>query len=204
MTSLPIPRSRSSLSIWPCLLVLALITSGCAMVHTAESLRSQTATPHADRAAQAFQEATALVTRSGRYTLIELGPDDTQRALMQQLVQTSIPASMDATVGDGLHFILSRTGYRICDKSHDAGALNLFALPLPAAHYRLGPMTLRQALLTLIGPAWTLQVNEARRQVCVSSIDATQHPLPASAGISAASSSAPPPGAIPSALELQP
>jgi type IV pili sensor histidine kinase/response regulator len=40
------------------------------------------------------------------------------------------------------------------------------ALPLPAAHYRLGPVLLRDALLTLAGPVWDLQVDDGERKVC--------------------------------------
>jgi type IV pili sensor histidine kinase/response regulator len=177
------------------------------VLNASEPFQTQTApaqTAQTDKTPPDSQNGVALVSRAGRYTLIELGPDDAQRALMQQLVQTSIPVSMDATVGDGLRFLLSRTGYRICDEGHDVWALDLFALPLPAAHYRLGPMTLRQALLTLIGPAWTLQVNEARRQVCVTPIDAAEYRQPVSTGVAAASSPAPRPADIPTNSERQP
>lgn len=203
MTSPSISRIQCGRAIWLCLLVLVQTTSGCAVLNATEPVHEQTATRQADKTPSNSQDGVALVSRAGRYTLIELGPDDAQRALMQQLVQTSIPVSMDATVGDGLHFLLARTGYRICDEGHDAWALDLFALPLPAAHYRLGPMTLRQALLTLIGPAWTLQVNEARRQVCVTPIDATEFLQPASAGV-APSASAPRPVDTPTPSERQP
>lgn len=42
----------------------------------------------------------------------------------------------------------------------------LFAHPLAASHYRLGPMSLRTALQLLAGPAWELQVNELDRKIC--------------------------------------
>jgi type IV pili sensor histidine kinase/response regulator len=42
----------------------------------------------------------------------------------------------------------------------------LYALPLPAAHRHLGPMTLRDALLTLAGPAWELHADDRARQIC--------------------------------------
>jgi type IV pili sensor histidine kinase/response regulator len=77
------------------------------------------------------------LTRQGRYTLA-------------------------ATVGEALHHVLRQSGYRLCE-SPDAA---LSALPLPAAHRRLGPMTLRDALLTLAGPAWNLSVDDFSRQVC--------------------------------------
>ena len=49
-----------------------------------------------------------------------------------------------------------------------AEAATLYALPLPAAHLRLGPLMLRDALLTLAGPAWELSVDDLTRQVCFS------------------------------------
>jgi len=42
----------------------------------------------------------------------------------------------------------------------------LFALPLPAAHFQLGPMVLRSALLTLAGPGWALRIDDLKRQLC--------------------------------------
>ncbi len=200
MTSPSTSRSLHRRAICPCLLVLAMINSGCAVVHATEPAHPQTAALRADHPNQASQEGAALVTRAGRYTLIELNPDDAQRVLMQQLVQTSIPASMDTTVGDGLRFLLSRTGYRICDS---VIALDLYAMPLPAAHFRLGPMTLRQALLTVIGPAWALQVNEASRQVCVIPIDGTE-PLPASSARKTATTVSHPADRTQSPSERQP
>ncbi|PUB42728.1 conjugative transfer region protein (TIGR03748 family), partial [Pseudomonas sp. GV047] len=42
----------------------------------------------------------------------------------------------------------------------------LFTRPLPAAHYRLGPIPLRNALQVLAGPAWQLTTDEVSRSVC--------------------------------------
>ena len=105
------------------------------------------------------------VVRDGRYTLIELMPDDAQRDLMQQVIDLTIPATDHATVGDALHYVLRRSGYRLCDEHADTTAV-LYALPLPAAHERLGPIALREALQLLAGPRWTLQVNDETREVC--------------------------------------
>ena len=44
--------------------------------------------------------------------------------------------------------------------------IELYALPLPAVHLHLGPMTLRDALLTLAGPAWELHADDRARQIC--------------------------------------
>jgi len=103
------------------------------------------------------------VVRYGRYTLVELAPEPAQRDLLQQTVEVSIPPTLDANVGDAMRHVLLRSGYRLCD-AIDADAL--YALPLPAAHLRLGPLLLRDALLTLAGPAWTLSVDDLSREVC--------------------------------------
>ena len=118
------------------------------------------------------------VIRYGRYTLVELVPELAQRDLMQQVVDISIPPAFDANVGDALHYVLLRSGYRLCD-TPDAGALA--ALPLPAAHLHLGPLALRDALLTLAGSdAWDLSLDDATRQVCFS-----RHAVSAPAAVSA-------------------
>jgi conjugative transfer region protein (TIGR03748 family) len=73
-----------------------------------------------------------------------------------------LPLSL--TVGDALRYVLRHSGYRLCEGGPDLQTL--FGLPLPAAHFQLGPMVLRSALLTLAGPGWTLRVDDLNRQLC--------------------------------------
>jgi len=108
-------------------------------------------------------ERNATAARYGRYTLIELVPEPAQRDLMQQVVEVTIPQQLDTHVGDAMRHVLRRSGYRLCETEE---ATSLYALPLPAAHLRLGPLTLRDALLVLAGPVWELAVEDAARQVC--------------------------------------
>ncbi|WP_315138659.1 PilL N-terminal domain-containing protein [Achromobacter marplatensis] len=117
------------------------------------------------------------VVRYGRYTLVELAPMAAQRDLLLQTVDVSMPGDVHATVGDGLRHVLKRSGYQLCETAH--AVIELYALPLPAAHLNLGPMTLRDALLALAGPAWELHVDERTRQVCFEQVhgDATA-PVP--------------------------
>lgn len=103
------------------------------------------------------------VVRYGRYTLVEIAPTSAQQNLMQQVIDVTIPNTRTATVGDALRHVLDRSGYQLC-ASPEIAPLN--TLPLPAAHYRLGPIPLRDALLTLAGPAWGLQVDDSARLVC--------------------------------------
>lgn len=104
------------------------------------------------------------VVRYGRYTLVELAPMAQQRDLLLQTIDVSMPEDARATVGDGLRHVLKRSGYQLCETAH--AVIELYALPLPAAHLHLGPMTLRDALLTLAGPAWELHTDDRMRQVC--------------------------------------
>jgi type IV pili sensor histidine kinase/response regulator len=76
-----------------------------------------------------------------------------------------------------LRHLLLRSGYRLCD---GADSEALLGLPLPAAHYRLGPMLLRDALLTLAGSPWRLQVDEPQRQVCFARADSEPSEAPLS------------------------
>ena len=139
------------------------------------------------------------VTRYGRYALIELVPEPAQRDLMQQVIEVSVPPSLDATVGDGLRHVLLRTGFGLCET---AEATALYALPLPAAHLHLGPLLLRDALVTLAGPAWELSIDDTERQVCflraakprptnASPVQNSRAPATAAAGAAPAASAQP-------------
>ncbi|MDR3212498.1 MAG: PilL N-terminal domain-containing protein [Azoarcus sp.] len=134
--------------------IAAALTSACATQAVPESR------PQLPEHASA---PTVPVTRHGRYALVELTPEPAQRNLMRQIVEVSIPPTLDASVGDALRHVLQRSGYRLCNTPTAAA---LYALPLPAAHLHLGPMTLRHGLLTLAGPAWDLAVDDVSRQVC--------------------------------------
>ncbi|QPO18797.1 TcpQ domain-containing protein [Pseudomonas sp. Y39-6] len=105
------------------------------------------------------------VVRYGRYTLVSTLPDSGQRDLMAQIIDVSIPPNMHPNVRDAMQYVVDRSGYTLC--SADTGHVNiLYTRPLPAAQYKLGPMTLRNTLQVLAGPAWQVKVDEVNRQVC--------------------------------------
>ncbi|GHU33835.1 secreted protein [Betaproteobacteria bacterium] len=143
------------------LLAVCLLTSGCV-----------TAAPP-DTPGEEMTHSLTPVTRQGRYTLLELTPEPAQRHLMRQIVEVSIPPTLDTNVGDALRHVLLHSGYRLCDTPETA---TLYAFPLPAAHWRLGPMSLRNALLTLAGPVWELLVDDALRQVCFKPVNVPDAP----------------------------
>ncbi|WP_211460857.1 PFGI-1 class ICE element type IV pilus protein PilL2 [Collimonas silvisoli] len=143
------------------LLVLSLLGTGCATAPHSVPATSSGTPPLASTPAQPSD--VIPVVRYGRYTLAELVPTTAQRDLMQQTVDVRIPETDQASVADALRYVLLRSGYRLCDNSTTA---LLQDLPLPAAHHRIGPLLLRDALQTLAGPAWALVVDASTRQVC--------------------------------------
>lgn len=119
------------------------------------------------------------VVRYGRYTLVSTLPDSGQRDLMAQIIDISIPANMHPNVRDAMQYVVDRSGYSLC--SAESGHVNiLYTRPLPAAQYKLGPMTLRNTLQVLAGPAWQVKVDEVNRQVCYVLRPGYQLPTPAS------------------------
>ena len=158
----------SWVSPWNCLAVSALAMT---------TLASAEARPApADSAISADDAQTPPAAhRHGRFALVEMQPSTGERDLLQQVVETAVPNALHATVGDGLRHLLARSGYRLCDATE---AATLYALPLPAAHLHLGPLTLRDALKTVSGSAWSLSVDEVSRIVCFARSAPSVEPMP--------------------------
>lgn len=131
------------------------LLAGCA----APSAPEADSVPSASAATQPAQRIS-----QARYTLVSTEPLPEQLDLLAQIIDMRIPASLNPTVGEALRHLLQRTGYSLCAEPSDGPTLYRHALP--AAHYRLGPLPLKQALQLLGGPAWQLTVEERERQVC--------------------------------------
>lgn len=142
-------------------LLWSVLAGGCATATT--SPKSEAVHEFAGEREPAKPEFIPVV-RYGRYTLVELAPMAAQRDLLLQTIDVSMPEDVRATVGDGLRHVLKRSGYELCQSAQVA--IELYALPLPAAHLHLGPMTVRDALLTLAGPSWELHADDRTRQIC--------------------------------------
>lgn len=156
MPAIPVSRHLAGAG-----LLAAVLASGCATTPVPQAPEAVEEVSHAPR--PAMPEFVPVV-RYGRYTLVELAPMAAQRDLLLQTIDVAMPEDARATVGDGLRHVLKRSGYGLCQTIH--AVIELYALPLPAAHLHLGPMTLRDALLTLAGPAWELHADDRARQVC--------------------------------------
>lgn len=153
--------------------LLALITiPGCATTNStsASSRLSATAghispdSPPIIATAQGIHTHTLIpVIRYGRYTLVELSPSAEQQDLMRQIVDVTMPTTFNITVGDALRYVLLRSGFKLCASP----AIHILdTLPLPAADFHVGPLTLEDALRLLAGPGWKLEVKDLSREVC--------------------------------------
>ena len=110
------------------------------------------------------EESHPTELRYGRYTLVSTEPTTEQRDLLAQIIDVSIPSNLNPSVQEAMHYVLQRSGYSLCPAAEPVKIL--FTRPLPAAHYRLGPISLRNALQVLAGPAWQLTTDEVSRSVC--------------------------------------
>lgn len=139
------------------LMIVSVVTllTGCAT----QSIPEPSSAPTASAETRSPQRIT-----QGRYTRVSTEPLPEQHDLLAQIIDIRIPTSLSPTVGEALQHLLQRTGYSLCAEPSDGPTL--YRHSLPAAHYQLGPLPLKQALQLLGGPAWQLTVDDRERQVC--------------------------------------
>jgi len=165
------------------LTVIAL--SGCASLKTS-SVQTEVVRPPISKVShrsqvQWLQPERSPAQREGRYTLASTLPRTEQLDLLSQVIDIRLPETVNPTVHEAMRYVLRHSGYRLCPATGtgNGGVQVLYAHPLPAAHYRLGPITVRNALLTLAGPAWRVEVDEKARSVCFVARDGVTDQLPA-------------------------
>jgi type IV pili sensor histidine kinase/response regulator len=112
--------------------------------------------------------------RYDRYTLISTKPKPDQLQLLDQIIDLRIPDALSPPVHQAMTYALRHSGYQLCSATGNVG--ELFAHPLPASQYRLGPISVRDAMQMLAGPAWEMQVDELARRICFSVRPAYQRP----------------------------
>lgn len=101
----------------------------------------------------------------GRYQSVIMRPDENQVDLLSVVITRNLPEHVN-TVGQAITHLLEGSGYRLLSpKLAEPYRVLLFALPLPHAQRRLGPISLRQALELLGGPAFRLLIDPTYRLV---------------------------------------
>ncbi len=101
----------------------------------------------------------------GRYQSVIMRPDQTQVDLLSVVVTRNLPEHVN-TVGQAVASLLDGSGYRLLSpKLAESYRVHLFAMPLPDVQRQLGPLSLRQALELLGGPAHRLVIDPTYRLV---------------------------------------
>jgi len=156
---LPAHLAAKSFVIPPALLALSVL-SGC--------VKDRSPVTDVVKPAPIAREAEPIpaepVVRYGRYTLVSTKPLLAQQDLLAQIIDTRIPADMNPTVQQAMQHVLRHSGYSLSPADNPAVS-RLYSHPLPAAHYRIGPIPLGNALQLLAGKAFVMQVDEIERQI---------------------------------------
>ena len=116
------------------------------------------------------------VIRDGRYRIVSTRPSAEQKDLLAQIVIFEA-SSPNLTVKNALDQVTARSGYRLCPALTHERIKTLYNLPLPEAHEKIGPMTLRNSLQILAGPAYSVEVNELSRWICFKTRDDYNSPV---------------------------
>ncbi|MEX2123866.1 MAG: hypothetical protein WD795_08220 [Woeseia sp.] len=110
----------------------------------------------------------------GRYQTTVPQPRPDQQDLLAAIVDTELSDAVK-TVGEAIAAVLEDSGYRVLSPNPAAPCQEeLFELPLPAVHRKLGPLTLRQALEVLSGPAYQAVTDPLRRLISFERVPADE------------------------------
>ena len=101
----------------------------------------------------------------GRYSMFTATPTVAQKDILATALTVLFPERIQ-TVGEAIRYLLQRSGYRLASaEAIGPDTVSLFALPLPAVHRSLGPMTLKEALEILVGPGFHLVQDPVHRLI---------------------------------------
>lgn len=104
-------------------------------------------------------------TQVGRYITKPNKPVLSQMDLLSQTIQIRFPQDIK-TIANAVDHLLSFIGYSLVDKNNMQPALQtILTKPLPLIDRELGPMSLKDGLLTLVGPAFSLEKDLINRTV---------------------------------------
>jgi type IV pili sensor histidine kinase/response regulator len=104
-------------------------------------------------------------TNVGRYLTVSNKPKSSQLDLLSQVIQIRFPQSVQ-TIGDAMNYALRLSGYGLIPSDRMSEELKTtLGKPLPAIDRNFGPMSLKNALSTLAGPAFNLVQDPLNRMV---------------------------------------
>jgi len=105
------------------------------------------------------------ITAIGKYITVFNKPKPEQVDLLHQTIQVRFPQNV-MTIGDACNDLLKISGYSFVDINKRNESLKItLSKPLPLIDRDFGPMSLKDALTTLMGPAFTLTSDPVSRTV---------------------------------------
>jgi conjugative transfer region protein (TIGR03748 family) len=104
-------------------------------------------------------------TQVGRYMTSVVKPNHGQMNLLSQTIKVRFPLNTQ-TVGDAMNYLLNFSGYSLIASTKMSEPLRTtISKPLPVVDRELGPVSLRDGLTTLVGPAFYLVEDPINRTV---------------------------------------
>jgi conjugative transfer region protein (TIGR03748 family) len=109
----------------------------------------------------AYENATQI----GRYVTVSNQPKLSQVNLLSQIIEVRFPQNV-RTIGSAMNYLLHFSGYSLVAAPHINPAFkNTLNKTLPIVDRQFGPMSLRNGLATLAGPAFNLIDDPVNREV---------------------------------------
>jgi conjugative transfer region protein (TIGR03748 family) len=104
-------------------------------------------------------------TDIGRYMTVIDKPKNAQINLLSQTIEVRFPLDVQ-NIGEAMNYLLRLSGYSLTDQNKMNCALKeTLKKPLPAVDRDFGPMSLKDGLTTLAGPAFILIQDTLNRTV---------------------------------------
>lgn len=153
-----------------------ILVSGCAQ--TKVETKPVPLAPHkppakkVDMYVERYQAETPddALMQIGRYTVANATATVDQEDLLNVVIKTEIPQN-EKTVKDAMRFLLMRSGYSLAPKSMQGKYVEqLLAKQLPYAHRNIGPITLKDALMMLMGKAFWMKVDPVHRLIAFDTV----------------------------------
>jgi conjugative transfer region protein (TIGR03748 family) len=109
----------------------------------------------------AYENATQI----GRYVTVSNKPKLSQVNLLSQVVEVRFPQNVQ-TIGAAMNYLLHFSGYSLVAMSRiNSEFKSTLNKPLPIVDRQFGPMSLKNGLATLAGPAFNLIDDPINREV---------------------------------------
>ncbi len=107
----------------------------------------------------------APTVQTGRYSYATVGAQAAQVDPLLAVIDVRLPPDV-TTVEEAANYLLRRSGFNLLPPDPgDQPVTSLLSQPLPEVHRHLGPISLREALLTLGGKAFLVNVDYVYRKI---------------------------------------